>query len=543
MPAAGGPAAHTFTIERDLRDVIVGPGSLAVTKFRSAEVLRIAGDGSILRRDPLPSPQPSFAAHVAWRAVAGPSGSLFAVHQAESTTSVVTTEQGGYGGAVGAARPAARWPPPWPIPRLPRRRSTPPHRSGPRRSSDGGPVPPEDATPDSAEDASPPVIDAGSEGAVHVDAATVGATSTPGPVIPPANPSSCLGAQPANGAPRTGFFQQVPVGPAPDQCLPSGIVLGVLTALGPDGSVQVNAQFPGVLPLDVALSSDGGTVAAVAPGNAFTSGLDTVFVFTACGLALESRPILARDGTSEQPIAVAFDGAGHLLVQTREPAELRIYGAASPAVTVALSSVSRADTGHDIFHTQAGAIIACASCHPEGRDDGHVWMLDGNHRRTPSLLGTIAGTAPYHWPGDEANMNTLVKDVYTVRMNGDSLPPDQMGALTGWVQTVPAPPPPASSDSTAVTHGKALFERADVGCATCHSGPKFTNDQTVDVGTGGSFQVPPLVGVGWRTPLMHDGCAATIADRFSRCSTAKHGSIGSLSPGDISDLTAYLETL
>ena len=118
-----------------------------------------------------------------------------------------------------------------------------------------------------------------------------------------------------------------------------------------------------------------------------------------------------------------------------------------------------------------------------------------------------------------------------------------MGALTGWVQTVPAPPPPASSDSTAVTHGKALFERADVGCATCHAGPKFTNNQTVDVGTGGSFQVPPLVGVGWRTPLMHDGCAATIADRFARCSTAKHGSIGSLSRADISDLTAYLETL
>ena len=128
-------------------------------------------------------------------------------------------------------------------------------------------------------------------------------------------------------------------------------------------------------------------------------------------------------------------------------------------------------------------------------------------------------------------------------MSGDCLGPDQMGALTGWVQTVPAPPAPASSRSSASTRGKAIFERADVGCATCHSGPKFTNNQTVDVGTGGSFQVPPLVGVGWRTPLMHDGCAATIADRFGACATAAHGSTGSLSASDISDLVAYLETL
>jgi hypothetical protein len=42
---------------------------------------------------------------------------------------------------------------------------------------------------------------------------------------------------------------------------------------------------------------------------------------------------------------------------------------------------------------------------------------------------------------------------------------------------------------------------------------------------------------------MHDGCAATIADRFGACSTAGHGSTGSLSAGEISDLVSYLETL
>jgi mono/diheme cytochrome c family protein len=305
--------------------------------------------------------------------------------------------------------------------------------------------------------------------------------------------------------------------------------------------VIVNNVFPGVLPVDVAVSPDGSAVAAVAPGNAFTTNLPTVFVFSSCGFQQESTDISGIDKSSEQPVAVTFGGNGRLLVQTRQPSELHVYGRGSSPVAIPLSSASRADTGHDVFHTQAGGMIACASCHPEGRDDGHVWILDGKSRRTPSLQGTIAGTAPYHWPGDQADLNVLVNDVYTVRMSGILLPDDERTALTGWVQTVPAPP--GSSASSASQRGRTLFERADVGCATCHSGPKFTNNQTVDVGTGGAFQVPPLVGVAWRTPLMHDGCAATLADRFGACSTPAHGSTGSLSAGDISDLIAYLETL
>ena len=36
---------------------------------------------------------------------------------------------------------------------------------------------------------------------------------------------------------------------------------------------------------------------------------------------------------------------------------------------------------------------------------------------------------------------------------------------------------------------------------TCHSGALFTNNATVDVGTGRAFQVPSLRGVAWRAPV------------------------------------------
>jgi mono/diheme cytochrome c family protein len=323
--------------------------------------------------------------------------------------------------------------------------------------------------------------------------------------------------------------------------LPTSIVTSVLSVIAPGGGLLSQHPLSGVLPVDIAVAPDGTTVAGVTPGSAFTPGLSTFFVVSGSGGGAETDLSLGPD---DQPIAVAFDATGRVILQTREPAKLWVVPVAGGNIgSIQLSAKSRDDTGHDVFHTQAGGQIACASCHPEGGDDGHVWMLDGNSRRTPSLRGTIAGTAPYHWPGDQKDLPTLVNNVYTVRMSGATLASDQMGALTGWVQTLPPPPAPSWVDAKAASAGRDVFSSAATQCSTCHAGGKLTNNQTVDVGTGGPFQVPPLVGVGWRTPLMHDGCAAQIADRFGACSTNGHGDISKLSPQDIANLTAFLETL
>ena len=457
LPSGGGAATSTLVLERDLRDVVVASdGSLAVSKFRSAEVLRVAADGSVARRDALPPATSDFVSHVAWRMVAGPSGTLVSVHQAESTLSVSTKVQGGYGpGSCGLGPP----PPPPPLP---------------------------------------------------------AAVPTP-PPVPPGFPGGCLSPE-------------------------SGVVASVLTVLAPDGLATLNRALAAALPVDVAVSADGSSMAAIAPGNAFVSTLSTVFFIDQGG---KGQGWSQSVGSATQPVAVAFDGAKYVIVQTREPAQLWILDQATGTMktSVTLSATSRGDTGHDIFHTQAGAMIACASCHPEGGDDGHVWILDGASRRTPSLRGTIAGTAPYHWPGDEANLSALVDDVYTHRMSGATLDAPRMGAVQSWVESIPAPPAPSWVDQGAAQRGAAIFQSAAAACSSCHSGTKLTNNETVDVGTGGRFQVPPLVGVGWRTPLLHDGCAASFGERLGACATAQHGSIGTLSTQDLSDLTAYLETL
>jgi hypothetical protein len=499
LPAAGGGPIIQATVERDLRDVVVSGGSLSVSTFRTAEVLRVAPAGAIARRDRLPSPDSQFLPHVAWRTIAGPAGAVIAVHQASSTQSLSTTVPGGYGGGGCGPLPAP---------------------SGSSSGAAGGSSSGAPVSPGLADDA-------GEDGAAGLQ------------TTPPSGSSGCYTRVDAvtNGGSGVAPTSQPPPGGGP--CGPeTGAVVGVLTVVASDGTVTVNTKFAGVLPVDVAVSKDGSRLAVVAAGNAFTQGLSTIFEFDGCGVT-QSAP-----QSSLQATAVAFDPAGDLIVQTREPASLVVFASsADSGTTISLSGDSRADTGFDIFHTQAGGMIACGSCHPEGGDDGHVWLLDGESRRTPSLRGTIAGTAPYHWPGDEPSLDVLVNDVYTKRMSGASLNSDQMNAVNGWVQHIPAPPAPTWVDAHAAARGKTLFESASVGCSTCHSGPKLTNNQTMDVGTGGLFQVPPLVGVGWRAPLFHDGCATTHGGRFSACSTPAHGSIGSLTADDLSDLIAYLETL
>ncbi len=326
----------------------------------------------------------------------------------------------------------------------------------------------------------------------------------------------------------------------PTQCQPSI----VSSAISHGDAPIVRAPTQLVLPVDIA--SDGTTYAVVAAGNGHTPELPQVFLMSAAGggPCASTQAMFAPQG---EAIAIALlPGQGGLLVQSREPAQLEIVGLDGTAAgtVIALSSDSRADTGHAIFHANSGAGIACASCHGEGGDDGHVWTFDQEgSRRTPSLRGTLDGTAPYHWNGEMKDISQLSDAVMTGRMNGPSLDANQKDNLQSWLFALPALPAPSGLDSAAVARGQTLFESVATRCATCHSGARFTSSTTVDVGTGDAFQVPSLVGVGSRAPFLHDGCAPTLTDRFGACGGAKHGNTSGLSTGDVGDLVTYLQSL
>lgn len=322
-----------------------------------------------------------------------------------------------------------------------------------------------------------------------------------------------------------------------------GTASGIITTklkLG-KGSVKLPEA---VLPVD--LATNGRELAVVAPGNAFTKDLPQIFVVFAGQVRTASDGCVPTvHGTVPgQAIAAAFDGDDALLVQTREPAALHIMTVdrRRPWKTIALAPESVADTGHAIFHSNAGGFIACASCHAEGADDGHVWdFVKIGPRRTPSLLGTVQGTEPFHWDGDMKDMRDIVDHVFVERMSGPKVDEAQLEALSGWMFQLPAPPK-LRLESQDTVRGAVLYEQR---CTSCHSGAKLTNNRTVDVGTGGEFQVPSLVGVGWRSSLLHTGCAKSLTERFDpACGGGdQHGGTQDLSGADLAELVKFLETL
>jgi cytochrome c len=257
-----------------------------------------------------------------------------------------------------------------------------------------------------------------------------------------------------------------------------------------------------------------------------------------------------------QATAVAFVTAERLAVQTREPAQLYLYDVpallavaqAMPSTAVptviALAAESRQDTGHDMFHLRAGARIACASCHAEGGDDGHVWTFeDLGPRRTQHVRGGLLGTEPLHWGGDMATFAELAKEVFVGRMGGFDASDEHIAAAARWIDLQPALAR-SVRDADAVERGRVLFMSEAVGCAKCHAGAALTNNQSEDVGTGGPLQVPSLRGVAFRAPYMHDGCATTLRDRFGPCGGGdRHGTTSALDDDEIQDLIAYLESL
>jgi mono/diheme cytochrome c family protein len=338
----------------------------------------------------------------------------------------------------------------------------------------------------------------------------------------------------------------------------ASITKGAVTRFAPDGTPHImsSISLQGVS-VDLAPSAAGDWVAVASPGSYLSGGQTLQLYATAAmtdGMSQDFcvGPQLFAGGSS-QVVAVAFDAAGLLYSFSREPVELEILSLADAltvgitrVATVTLDRRSMRDTGHELFHTDVGSGLACASCHGEALDDGHVWSFAGiGPRRTQNMRGGLLQTAPFHWDGDMTSFKKLVDDVMTGRMGGFPVSDEYADALARWIDAQPALVLPAGGDSAAVARGKDLFHASATGCAGCHTGAALTNNERVDVGTGGAFQVPSLRGLGLRAPYMHNGCAKTVEARFEvACGGGdKHGKTSQLSPAQVADLSAYLRTL
>jgi hypothetical protein len=244
---------------------------------------------------------------------------------------------------------------------------------------------------------------------------------------------------------------------------------------------------------------------------------------------------------------------------------------------------------HDRRITQAG-YIACAHCHLEGMADLRTWDFTDRGeglRNTIDLRGHAGdGHGPIHWSGNFDEVQDFEHDIRGP-FAGEGLMDDadfEMGtrdeplgdpkagvsadldALAAYVTSFDAylPSPYRESDGSlppAAVRGKAIFERAALGCTTCHSGPSLTDSAFSapatpllhDVGTLGpgsgsrlgepleGIDTPTLHGLWQSAPYLHDGSASTLRDVLTTHNSMDlHGVTSGLSSAEVDDLVAYL---
>ncbi|MFN0246627.1 MAG: cytochrome-c peroxidase [Kofleriaceae bacterium] len=509
--ASGGGAVRSLRLERDLRDVVVQGTNLLVTKFRTAEILTLDATGAVVTRTmpptvprfdfggPIPGDGGSGAgipesgqfdapANTAYRTIAMPDGRIVMSHQRRVKRVLDSEQPGGYGGDCG-----------------------------------GGPV--EDGVTVIAPGQAPRAAGRIGNGALPVDIAA----SVAGDKIAVVT----AGSRTVTVVPSTMLST-----PDEDRCEPPEP-----TPCGEDGSG----------------SGSGGT----GGGSGGSGGSDDLPVpppGSSMGGCCEDKDRDFRcdddddddeddDNSNERlgpPTSVAWTPSGDLLIFYPEAPAIIVRVAGGPmAHRITLPGRGHNDQGRNVFHAQTSLGVACASCHPEGREDGLVWdFASEGQRRTQSLAGSLLDRAPFHWDAKETTLAMLLDDVFAKRMSGGVLTAGQKASLGPWLDRIPAPQSLAS-DAAAVERGRAIFENGEVGCVACHSGPLLTNNQRADVGTGGAFKTPSLLGVGARAPFLHTGCATTMMDRFGRCNAGPgvHGDTSNLSSDQLNDLVQYLDSL
>jgi hypothetical protein len=278
------------------------------------------------------------------------------------------------------------------------------------------------------------------------------------------------------------------------------------------------------------------------------------------------------------PTGVAVDAAhGRAVVWSQFARALGIVdlGAAPPRgeSTVAAAAVLRVpaarraegrltaqqERGRVLFHGTDDPRLsrdgrACASCHPDGRDDALTWSTPDGPRQTIMLAGRVAESAPYGWFGKNKTLHDHVTHSLA-RLGGTGLAADKdrgdFDALLAYVTAMRGPAEAGAAvdaeHARLAARGAAIYGDPTVGCARCHFGGG-TDAARHDVKSGNideaslAFDTPSLRFVGGTAPYFHDGRFATLEDLLEKAD-GRMGHTRNLSRPDLLALTAYLEDL
>ena len=282
---------------------------------------------------------------------------------------------------------------------------------------------------------------------------------------------------------------------------------------------------------------------------------------------------LVSVGAGPSGIAVSHDGKAawvynafdHSLSRL-ESVNGRVTNAGTTKITSREALSTSAVAGRKLFFSATDARmnnpstgISCATCHLEGREDGHVWNFPDGPRQTPSLQGRmLSKTAPFHWNGEFNDLLSFMTHTVTNRMGGQGVTPAMELQVAAFIESMPkADNPHRNTPADVMARGRAAFDKA--ACGSCHAGEALTDNSFANVGTyvqtgavvdnisllpHGGLNTPSLLGLARTAPYLHDGSAQTLKARIMTGKSGdRHGKTAQLTDGEVDDLVSYLKGL
>ena len=192
-----------------------------------------------------------------------------------------------------------------------------------------------------------------------------------------------------------------------------------------------------------------------------------------------------------------------------------------------------------------GGGVSCATCHFEGRNDGVTWQfMDGKARQTPSLAGDLSFQDRFTWTDNVPSVAAEARLTSVDRMGGSGLSITESRKIEAFVNATWYPDTLlAGVDDNRTAAGKAIFEREDVGCATCHSGEQYTDQVGYTMLGLEDVRTPTLLGIAATGPYLHDGRAASLEQVLQVSDMGAMGDTSMLTDEEKSDLVYYLKSL
>ncbi|MCU0658356.1 MAG: c-type cytochrome [Polyangiaceae bacterium] len=216
------------------------------------------------------------------------------------------------------------------------------------------------------------------------------------------------------------------------------------------------------------------------------------------------------------------------------------------------------ERGRVLFHTTHDPRIssdgrACASCHPDGREDALTWSTPEGPRQTVMLQGRLQDSGPFGWNGSSATEADHLRHTFQ-RLGGTGLLDSEVKDLVAYLHGTRAPSPGRPTRweqqrQARVARGREVFNSAETACASCHPGGA-TDGQTHQVMpvqgknrlAAATLDTPSLRFIGASAPYFHDGRYTTLEAMLEASDHAMGYSLH-LDREQRQALLAYLESL